>query len=380
MPWNALFRFARRRLRGTEADGGRGVEPLTHQDTRAAISELSQAVRNNPESVEIYLALGNLYRSQGEIERAIQIRRSLTDRTGLSPVLRARSFFELGRDFRRGGMLDRARQAFAESAGLMGESEEVQLELARLAADCGEFERAAEHYARIGQSMAQAHYLARQASECFHHNDPARGEKLVRQAIGIYPASPEAWLADVVRCALAADAAGLSKALEAACSSISAEQRFLLLEGLLEVLSAARVEGASGDGFPSPPLSAASISELVRACVTVLSALKPDALVCYYCAKLCLFEADQGNARHWLEKSLVLNGDFWLARLELVSLVLAGQELTPFLRDQLAYFVGHARKSKRFVCRACGFRWDKTFFICPRCRSWHSILFRQEFS
>jgi hypothetical protein len=119
---------------------------------------------------------------------------------------------------------------------------------------------------------------------------------------------------------------------------------------------------------------------MVRACVRVLSTLPPDALVSYYCAKLCLFEADQDSARHWLEKSLVLNSDFWLARLELVSLVLTHQELTPFLREQLAYFVGHARKSKRFVCRTCGFRWDKTFFICPRCRSWHSILFRQEFS
>lgn len=379
MPWNALFRLARRRQHGPDAEGGRGVEPLTHQDTRAAISELSQAVRNNPESVEIYLALGNLYRSQGEIERAIHIRRSLTDRPGLAPDLRARSFFELGRDFRRGGMLDRARQAFAEAADLMGESEDVQLELARLAADCGEFERAAEHYARIGQSMAQAHYLSRQASDCFRRGDPARGEKLVQQALKIFPASPEAWLADIVRCALEADVAGLSRTLMAACAAVAAQQRFLLLEGLLDVFSSARVEGDVVEET-ARPLSAAAISELVRASVAVLSALKPDALVCYYCAKLRLFEGDKDDARHWLEKSLVLNGDFWLARLELVSLVLTDQELTPFLRDQLAYFVGHARKSKRFVCRVCGFRWDKTFFICPRCRSWHSILFRQEFS
>ncbi|OIO04709.1 MAG: hypothetical protein AUJ49_02350 [Desulfovibrionaceae bacterium CG1_02_65_16] len=376
MPWNALFRLARKRPTHPDADTARGTEPLTHQDTRAAIVELSQAVRNNPESVEIYLALGNLYRSQGEIERAIHIRRSLTDRPGLDPALRARSFFELGRDFLRGGMLDRSREAFSQAAGLMGDTEEVQLELARLAADCGEFERAAEHYARVNRPMAQAHYLARQASEFFHKNDAVQGERLVQQALKVFPASPEAWLADIVRSALAADIAGLSRTLGSACGNIPAEQRFLLLEGLLDVLSAARVD----DGTPGLPLSAAAISELVRASVAVLADLPPDALVCYYCAKLCLFEADQDNARHWLEKSLVLNADFWLARLELVSLVLTDQDLTPFLRDQLTYFVSHARKSKRFVCRACGFRWDKTFFICPRCRSWHSILFRQEFS
>lgn len=376
MPWNALFKLARKRHPLSEGEAARGQEPLTHQDTRAAIEELSQAVRNNPESVEIYLALGNLYRSQGEIERAIHIRNSLINRPGLDQGLRARSYFELGRDFRRGGMLDKSREAFSKSAGLMGDTDEVQLELARLAADCGEFERAAEHYGRVGRSMAQAHYLAHQARDCFRHGDAAKGQHLVEQALAAFPASPEAWLASLVQCALSANLPVLAKTLSQACESIPPVQRFLLLEGLLDVLCAARIE----DGTPGLPLKPEAISELVRACVAVLAALEPDALICYYCAKLCLFEADKDSARHWLEKSLVLNSDFWLARLELVSLVLTDLELTPFLRDQLAYFVSHARKSKRFVCKSCGFRWDKTFFTCPRCRSWHSILFRQEFS
>jgi tetratricopeptide (TPR) repeat protein len=374
MPWNALFRLGRKKSQpGTEA--ARGVEPLTHQDTRAAIEELSQAVRNNPEAVEIYLALGNLYRSQGEIERAIHIRNSLINRPGLAPELKARSLFELGRDFRRGGMLDRSRQAFSTAAELMGDTEEVQLELARLAADAGEFELAAEHYGRVGRGMAEAHFLARQASEHFHRGETGQGEKLIKEALSVHPASPEAWLASVIQAAVTADIPALSQTLRLACESIPPAQRFLLLEGLLDALSASRVETAEGPALPPKKLS-----ELVEVSVQVLSALPPDALICFYCARLCLFEADQDNAKHWLEKALVLNADFWLARLELVSLVLAGQELTPFLRDQLAYFIGHARKSKRFICQVCAFRWDKTFFICPRCRSWHSILFRQEFS
>ncbi len=374
MPWNALFRLGRRKSQhGTET--ARGVEPLTHQDTRAAIEELSQAVRNNPESIEIYLALGNLYRSQGEIERAIHIRNSLINRPGLDPALRARCYFELGRDFRRGGMLDKSREAFSQAASLMGDTEEVQLELARLAADAGEFELAAEHYGRVGRAMAEAHFLTRQASEHFRRGETGQGDRLIKEALLVYPASPEAWLARVVQAALAASIPDLSLSLRQACESIQPGQRFLLLEGLLEALSASRVESAEG-----PALAPETITELVRASVRVLSEQPPDALICFYCARLCLFEADQDNAKHWLEKALVLNADFWLARLELVSLVLAGQELTHFLRDQLAYFIGHARKSKRFICQTSAFRWDKTFFICPRCRSWHSILFRQEFS
>jgi len=378
LPWNALFKLARKKPQLSEGEAARGQEPLTHQDTRAAIEELSQAVRNNPESVEIYLALGNLYRSQGEIERAIHIRNSLINRPGLDQGLRARSYFELGRDFRRGGMLDKSREAFSKSAGLMGDTDEVQLELARLAADCGEFERAAEHYGRVGRNMAQAHYLAHQARDSFRHGDAAKGQRLVEQALAAFPASPEARLASLVHGALSANLPVLTKTLSEACESIPPVQRFLLLEGLLEALSAARVDNGGGSGAKA--LAPAQITALVQASVQVLATFPPDTLLCYYCAKLFLFEADLESAKHWLEKALVLNADFWLARLELVSLVLTDQELTHFLRDQMAYFINHARKSKRFVCQSCGFRWDRTFFVCPRCRSWHSILFRQEFS
>ncbi|MBA4356836.1 MAG: hypothetical protein C0405_03830 [Desulfovibrio sp.] len=379
MPWNDLFRLGRRKSKHQAVAGTSGTgEQHTLQDTRAAIEELSQAVRNNPESVEIYLALGNLYRSQGEIERAIHIRNSLIARPGLDSALKARSQFELGRDFRRGGMLDKSRQAFEEASTVLGRTEEIELELARLAADSGEFERAAEHYGRVGRSLSEAHFLARQAGEHFRQGETLQGDKYIRQALKVSPASPEAWLASVVQAAVTGSTLLLSVNLQSACANIPAPQRFLLLEGLLEALSAARTDGGGGSGAKA--LAPARITELVQTSVQVLQTFPPDALLCYYCAKLRLFEADLDSAKHWLEKALVLNADFWLARLELVTLVLTNQELTPFLRDQMAYFISHARKSKRFVCQACGFRWDKTFFVCPRCRSWHSILFRQEFS
>lgn len=380
MPWTELFRLGRRKSNIQTAPETSGAgDQHTLQDTLAAIEELSQAVRNNPESVEIYLALGNLYRSQGEIERAIHIRNTLISRPGLDLALKGRSQFELGRDFRRGGMLDRSRQAFEEASAVLGRTDEIELELARLAADSGEFERAAGHYRRVGRSMSEAHFLARQAGEHFRLKDVQRGDTFLAQALEVFPASPEAWLASVVQATVSGSITALRERLRNACANITAPQRFLLLEGLLEALCAAR--GETDNGLEElQALDPARISELVQTSVQVLQSFPPDALLCFYCAKLHLFEADLDSAKHWLEKALVLNPDFWLARLELVTLVLSNQDMTPFLRDQLAYFISHARKSKRFVCQSCGFRWDKTFFVCPRCRSWHSILFRQEFS
>ena len=79
-------------------------QPPASRDTLAAIGELSRLVRDNPDLVEIYLALGNLYRAQGEIERAVHIRTSLMVRPGLEARVKARTLFELGRDYRRGGL------------------------------------------------------------------------------------------------------------------------------------------------------------------------------------------------------------------------------------------------------------------------------------
>ena len=111
-------------------------------DTRAAIDELSQVVRNNSEVVEIYLALGSLYRSQGEIERAIQIRNNLIVRPGLATEFKARAYLELGQDFRRGGFLDRAAKALEQAERLGGRTAKLLLERARLAAQANAYEQA----------------------------------------------------------------------------------------------------------------------------------------------------------------------------------------------------------------------------------------------
>ena len=58
-------------------------QSITERDTLAAIRALNQEVRNDPNGVETYLALGNLYRSRGDLERAIQIRNGFIVRPAL---------------------------------------------------------------------------------------------------------------------------------------------------------------------------------------------------------------------------------------------------------------------------------------------------------
>jgi lipopolysaccharide biosynthesis regulator YciM len=68
----------------------------------------------NSDTVETHLALGNLFRKRGEVDRAIRIHQNLIARTGLSTEQRNDALLELGQDYMRAGLFDRAEALFNE--------------------------------------------------------------------------------------------------------------------------------------------------------------------------------------------------------------------------------------------------------------------------
>ena len=55
----------------------KGIQYILANDTDQAIEAFSKAVQINSETIETYVALGNLFRAKGEIDRAIRIRQSI---------------------------------------------------------------------------------------------------------------------------------------------------------------------------------------------------------------------------------------------------------------------------------------------------------------
>ncbi|WP_461209583.1 tetratricopeptide repeat protein [Desulfocurvus sp. DL9XJH121] len=371
-----LFSRRQAKSRPRDLDPRESLPPVS-QDTQAAIAELSKVVRNNPDAVEIYLALGNLYRSRGEIERAVQIRQNLIVRPGLNPDVAARTWYELGKDFKRGGFLDRALHAFEESRKLGGGTSGILRELALLWADSGEWEQAARAYGQLGNRIAQAHYMVRLARD-LDQGDAGTGFKWIKKALKAYPGALEAWL-ELMTLDMAADAWGdLARHLGKALDAVEPDLRFVLLEGLLDACKR-RDAGAHCVLTTDKPFQVQPPRELCDAVLPVLSDREPDLLLLYYSAWM-LCSHDPVEARRLLEKTLVLQPEFWPARLELLALDRIGQTLTKPFNTQLEFFVLRAREVKRFVCRRCGMKREQVFFQCPRCRSWHSIKYRVTFN
>jgi lipopolysaccharide biosynthesis regulator YciM len=90
------------------------LNSLVARQIDRAIGELSEAARLQPDALEIELILGNLYRDKGQVGRAITIHQQLLQRPKLTRLEHAYVLLCLGLDYKRGGFVDRAQEAFSE--------------------------------------------------------------------------------------------------------------------------------------------------------------------------------------------------------------------------------------------------------------------------
>jgi lipopolysaccharide biosynthesis regulator YciM len=96
------------------ADYFKGLKYLLNEEPDKAIDIFIRLIDVDSDTVETHLALGTLFRRRGEVNRAIRIHQNLTARTNLSIQQRYLALLELGLDFRRAGLLDRAEATFQQ--------------------------------------------------------------------------------------------------------------------------------------------------------------------------------------------------------------------------------------------------------------------------
>jgi lipopolysaccharide biosynthesis regulator YciM len=90
----------------------RGLNLLLAEQPDKAIDAFIEVARLDTEMIELHYALGNLFRRRGEIDRAVRIHTHLLNRADLPAGQRSNALAELGQDFLKGGLLDRAEDAF----------------------------------------------------------------------------------------------------------------------------------------------------------------------------------------------------------------------------------------------------------------------------
>ena len=90
----------------------KGLNHLLNDQPDKAIDSFIEIVKLDPESADMHFALGNLFRRRGETERAIRVHQNLLARPDLPPEQKAHASYELGIDYLKAGLLDRAEETF----------------------------------------------------------------------------------------------------------------------------------------------------------------------------------------------------------------------------------------------------------------------------
>jgi len=108
--WFAGFRLTKTDFtaKGVRKDYFRGLNFLINEQPDKALDVFIRMVEIDNDTIETHLALGNLFRKKGEVDRAIRIHQNLIARPQLSKQQRVHALSELGIDYMRAGVLDRA--------------------------------------------------------------------------------------------------------------------------------------------------------------------------------------------------------------------------------------------------------------------------------
>src|ERR1051325_9211029 len=90
----------------------KGLNFLLNEQPDKAIEAFIEVVKVDPETIELHFALGSLFRRRGEYDRAIRMHQNLLERADLGEEQKVAALAELGEDYLKAGILDRAEEVF----------------------------------------------------------------------------------------------------------------------------------------------------------------------------------------------------------------------------------------------------------------------------
>jgi len=166
----------------------RGLNYLLNEQPDKAIDVFLRLAEVDGETVETHLALGSLFRRRGEADRAIRIHQSLVARPNLDSEQRGYALYELGQDYMRAGLFDRAETLFRELVEMKLHRERALVGLREIYQQEKDWVKCLEVAKELGSITGEpmsteiAHYHCELAEEALKTGDGATAEGHLRDA------------------------------------------------------------------------------------------------------------------------------------------------------------------------------------------------------
>ncbi len=344
-----------------------GLNYLLNEQPDAAIDTFIDALDVNSETLETHLALGNLVRKRGEVDRAIKIHQNLLARPGLGTEQSRQVQLELARDFIKSGLLDRAEMLLLELVETSTHPVRTQcLEyLIEIYRDEKEWQNGinainqlpSRRFSRLSDQwrLMQSHFYCELAEEALGRSDYLAARRHLKAAMLADKQSARASL-------LLADLEyrlGQNKEAVKALKQVFYQDPALLPEALPLLVTCHQ----ASDRLPQLKVY---LQELLDH-----GASTPVAMTL---ADLMAKEEGAPKAAEFLKQYLAQHAPSLKTAGQMLSLQLAGTNSPAEGMVMADTVIRQLQKvSHQYRCHNCGFGGQQMHWLCPSCKTWGSV-------
>lgn len=348
----------------------KGLNFLLNEQPDQAIEAFIEAARVDPETIELHFALGNLFRRRGETDRAIRVHQNLIERgngtsgtpgqySELTDEQRLHALSELGQDYLKAGLLDRAEDIFLKLRGTPRDEEALRF-LLEIYQQEKEWQRSIdiarclpEHTEHLWQKEI-AHFHCELAASALLHSE---FEEAHRQLDSALAENRKCVRATLLQGEVALAEVQVETAIEA-WKRIEQQSPVYLSLVAPRLLEAFRKQGREAAGL-----------HLLRGWFALHPSL--DLLDTVFQSELQAGgpQAAYQLVRDELRRNPTLLG---LDKLYEAQLLMATPEQRPDLELVRGLLHTHTRRVARYRCDDCGFKARQFYWRCPACGGWET--------
>lgn len=344
----------------------KGLNFLLNEQPDAAIDAFISALEVNSDTLDTHVALGNLLRKKGEVDRAIRIHQNLLARPGLTLHQTQYAQYELATDFIKAGLFDRAEGLLEDLVSQDGQYKIPGLKrLLEVYRDEKEWRLGLDVLQKLSGSrlsrsydewlLVRAHFCCELAEEYIFQSDYLEARQWLKQALGYDKQSMRAGL--------------LLGRLEIAVGELSKGRAQLKRVAIVHVEYIAEI---------LPHLSAVydelNDLESYPAFLSFLYAKAPDVSVSIALAEIISKTKGRLEAAKYISGEVIkypsAPGLYALLGYYLEFSQGATKEYLLSLESVMTAVISN---QPSYQCRHCGFKAKKLHWLCPSCKKWETI-------
>ncbi|WP_312240582.1 lipopolysaccharide assembly protein LapB [Pantoea sp.] len=339
-----------------------GVNFLLSNQQDKAVDLFLDMLKEDSGTVEAHLTLGNLFRSRGEVDRAIRIHQSLMESASLNYEQRLLAVQQLGRDYMAAGLYDRAEDMFNqltdETDFRIGALQQLLL-IHQATSDWQQAIDIAERLVKLGKEKQKAeiaHFYCELALQAMSSDDLERAMGLLRKGEA---ADRQSARISIMMGRILMEQSEYAKAVERLKRVLDQDKELVSETLSMLELCYQRLDqpgawaeflhrcveentGAAAELYLADIIEEQEGAEAAQNYINRQLQRHPTMRVFHHLMDFHLHEAEDGRAK----ESLMV------------------------LRDMVGEQI---RTKPRYRCQKCGFTAHALYWHCPSCRAWSSV-------